>query len=128
MQPETVSDLRRRLQWFLLLRLGIATGLLAVTGFFYSHDATLIQSVQSVQAVQFLPVALALTYFVSLVSGLLLSRVQNLSVFSYVQVTFDTLFVTGIVLLTGGLQSPFPFLYHLIILNAAFLLFRLKKH
>ena len=68
MQPETVSDLRRRLQWFLLLRLGIATGLLAVTAFFYSRDATLIQSVQSVQAVQFLPVALALTYFVSLVS------------------------------------------------------------
>ena len=124
MQPETVSDLRRRLQWFLLLRLGIATGLLAVTAFFYSRDATLIQSVQSVQAVQFLPVALALTYFVSLVSGLLLTRVQNLSVFSYVQVTFDTLFVTGIVLLTGGLPSPFPFLYHLIILNAAFLLFR----
>ena len=125
MQPKTVPDLRRRLQWFLLLRLGIATGLLAVTAFFYSRDATLhIQSVQSLQAVQFLPVALALTYFVSLVSGLLLTRVRNLSVFSYVQVTFDTLFVTGIVLLTGGLQSPFPFLYHLIILNAAFLLFR----
>ncbi len=120
-----LPDLRRRLQWFLLLRLGIATGLLAVTGFFNSRDATLhIQAVQSVQAVQFLPVALALTYFVSLVSGLLLTRVRNLSVFSYVRMTFDTLFVTCIVLLTGGLQSPFPFLYHLIILNAALLLFR----
>ena len=40
------------------------------------------------------------------------------------QVTFDTLLVTDILLLTGGLQSPFPFLYHLIILNVVFLLFR----
>ena len=71
MQLETIPDLRRPLQWYLLLRLGIATGLLAITAFFYSRDAT--QAVQSVQAVQFLPAALALTYFVSLVYGLLLS-------------------------------------------------------
>ena len=61
---------------------------------------------------------------VSLLSGLLLTKVRNLTLFSYVQVVFDTVFVSGIVLLSGGLGSPFLVLYHLAILNAAYLLFR----
>src|SRR5262249_57683795 len=67
--------------------------------------------------------AIAVIYFISLVSGLLLSHVRNLALFSYVQVMLDTLFVTGIVLLTGGLDSPFSFFYPLAILNAPFLFY-----
>ena len=119
MHWETRPDLRRRLQWFLLLRLGPTSCLLTVTGFLYYRDETLYN-----QYVKFLPLALGCTYFVSLLSGLFLARVRNLTLFSYAQAVFDTLFVSGAVLLTGGLQSPFPFLYHLVILNAAFLLFQ----
>ncbi|MGE0827087.1 MAG: sigma-54 interaction domain-containing protein [Candidatus Binatia bacterium] len=64
------------------------------------------------------------TYLIALVSGLLLTRLRDLAVFSYIQVLLDPLFITGLILLTGGLESPLPFLYHLAILNAAFLLFR----
>jgi transcriptional regulator with PAS, ATPase and Fis domain len=64
------------------------------------------------------------TYLVSLISGLLLTRVHNLAVFAYTQVVFDILCITGTIILTGGIESPFLFLYHLAILNAAFLLFR----
>ena len=119
MLSETSPDLRRRLQWFLLLRLGLTTCLLIVTALLFYRDEALYN-----QSIQFLPLALGCTYFVSLLSGLFLSRVRNLAIFSYVQVTFDTLFVSGVILLTGGLQSPFLFVYHLIILNAAFLLFQ----
>jgi PAS domain S-box-containing protein len=114
------SSLQRRLQWFLLGRAGITTCLLGATVLLYyrNHPGAAASSGDLVLA------AIGCTYFFSLVSGLLLTRVRNLPLFSYAQVVFDTLFVTGIVLLTGGLESPFSFLYHLAILNAAVLLFR----
>ncbi len=117
--PDVAYNLRRRLQWFLLLRVGLTTCLLAATVFlYYRHGG------DNTPAGERLLAALGFTYFISLASGLLLTRVRNLAVFSYVQVVFDILFVTSIILLTGGLHSPFAFLYHLAILNAALLLFR----
>jgi two-component system response regulator PilR (NtrC family) len=110
--------LRQRLTWFLLLRLGITSCLLGVVFLSYSHAG-----VRS-SPEKLLFGTIGFTYFVSLVSGLLLTRVQNLAVFSYTQVVFDILFITGTIILTGGIESPFLFLYHFAILNAAFLLFR----
>lgn len=112
-------DLRRRLQWFLFLRVGMATGLLlaAVTLYHSGDDNDL-----AVSRPLFL--AIIVTNVISVASGFLLTRVQGLSLFAYVQLVFDTLFSTGVVLLTGGLYSPFVFLYHFSILNAAVLLFR----
>jgi two-component system response regulator PilR (NtrC family) len=120
--PEAVTNsLYRRLQWFLLARLGIATCLLGATVLLYyrSHNG----GTNTASGGLMLGI-LAGTYFFSLLSGLLLTQVRNLALFSYAQIVFDTLFVSCIVLLTGGLESPFPFLYHLAILNAALLLFR----
>lgn len=117
--PDAAYDLRRRLQWFLLLRVGLTTCLLGMTAFLYHRHGS-----SDMPAGGWLLGAIGFTYFVSLVSGLLLTRVRNLALFSYVQVVFDTFFITGTILLTGGLDSPFPFLYHLAILNAALLLFR----
>lgn len=110
--------LRQRLTWFLLLRLGITSCLLGVVFLSYYHTG--IHSFPE----KLLFGTIGFTYFVSLVSGLLLTRVENLAVFSYTQVVFDILFITGTIILTGGIESPFLFLYHLAILNAAFLLFR----
>jgi two-component system response regulator PilR (NtrC family) len=115
---DSASALRQRLTWFLLLRLGITTGLLGIVVLSYRNGGVDLPSGGLLLGV------IGFSYFVSLLSGLLLTRVRNLAVFSYTQVVFDTLFVTGIILLTGGLDSPFPFLYHLAILNAAFLLSR----
>jgi two-component system sensor histidine kinase PilS (NtrC family) len=68
--------------------------------------------------------AIIITNAISVTSSLLLPRVQGLAFFAYIQLGFDTLFTTGVILLTGGLYSPFVFLYHLAILNAAVLLRR----
>ncbi len=117
---EAENDLRRRLEWFLLLRVGITTGLLgtSVWLYYYSFGGADTSSGRVVLA------AIAVIYFISLSSALLLSRVRDLTLFAYGQVVLDTLFITGIVLLTGGLDSPFSFFYNLSILNAAFLLYR----
>jgi len=115
---DSQAALRQRLTWFLLLRVGITTCLLGALFFSYRYSNI------STPSEKLLLHTIGLTYFISLVSGLLLTRVRNLAIFSYTQVVFDPFFITGIILLTGGLESPFPFLYHLAILNAAFLLFR----
>jgi two-component system response regulator PilR (NtrC family) len=113
------KDLKRRLQWFLLLRVGMATCLLlAAAALYYSNDG----NDNAVSRPLFL--AIVITNVISIASGFLLTQVQGLALFAYVQLVFDTMLTTGIVLLTGGLYSPFVFLYHLAILNAAVLLLR----
>ncbi len=113
------NELPRRLQWFLLLRVGMTTCLLlAATVLYYSGDGNNI----AVSKPLFL--AIILTNAISATSGFLLTRARQLTIFAYAQLGFDTLFTTGVILLTGGLYSPFVFLYHLAILNAAVLLLR----
>lgn len=112
-------DLRRRLQWFLLLRVGMTTCLLLAAAVFY-HG----KNGDDLAISEPLLLAIIIINIISALSGLLLTRVRSLALFVYVQLLFDTLLTTGIVLLTGGFYSPFVFLYHLAILNAAILLFR----
>src|SRR2546427_13290838 len=118
--PKAGDDLHKRLQWFLLLRVGITTCLLGTTVWLYYYwlGGT---NTSSGSVVLY---TIAVIYFISLASGLLLSQVRNLMLFSYAQVVFDTLFITGIVLLTGGLESLFSLFYNLVILIIAFLLYR----
>lgn len=112
------TALRERFTWFLLLRLGITTCLLGAVFLSFQHRSFATSSERMVLGV------IGFTDLVSLTAGLLLTRVRNLPLLIYTQVVFDPLFSTGIILLTGGLESPYAFLYHLTILNAAFLLFR----
>jgi len=111
------NDLRRRLQWFLFLRVGMATCLLLAAAALYTSGDN-----NDLAVSKPLFLAIIVTNVISVVSGFLLTRVQGLALFAYVQLVFDTLFSTGVVLLTGGLYSPFVFLYHFAILNAAVLL------
>jgi two-component system, NtrC family, response regulator PilR len=113
------NELPRRLQWFLLLRVGMTTFLLlAATVLYYSGDGN------NIAVSKPLFFAIIITNVISVASSLLLTRLQGLAFFAYVQLGFDTLFTTGVILLTGGLYSPFVFLYHLAILNAVVLLRR----
>lgn len=109
----------RRLQWFLLLRVGVISFLLGATALLYFYHQE-----EAALSPNLLLAAIALAYLFSLISALTLRRLENLALFSHLQVSFDILFITGIVLLTGGLESPFPFLYNLAIINAAILLLR----
>lgn len=120
MARTALDNLYRRLQWFLLARVGITTCLLGATVLLYYRTP----NEASTASGRLLLWILAGTYSFSLVSGVVLTQVRNLSFFAYAQIGFDTLFVSCMILLTGGLDSPFSFLYHLAILDAALLLFR----
>ena len=116
---DTADELRGRLKWFLLGRVAVISCFLAIVAASYLQSARERYDVP----VQHLMLAVAVTYAFSALSALFLPRVRQLRLFTYVQIAFDVLLVSGVIYLTGGVESPFPFLYCLPIINAAVLLF-----
>ncbi|MFQ5902582.1 MAG: hypothetical protein ACE5JO_02730, partial [Candidatus Binatia bacterium] len=110
-------DLTRKIKWLLFLRVVILTFFLGATAlfhFFKGGDTGLFRSLQT---------PLIAAYIISISSALILPWIKNLGFFAHAQIDFDVLLITGIVLLTGGIESPFPFLYNLAVVNSAILLF-----
>jgi len=112
------EDLRGRLKWFLLGRLAVISCFLGVVGALLLHSG----EDGYVVPVQHLLLFIAATYAFSMVSALVLPRTTHLRGFAHIQIAFDVLLITGVIFLTGGLDSPFPFLYSLPIINSAGLL------
>jgi two-component system response regulator PilR (NtrC family) len=112
------KDLAERIRWLLLLRVVTLTFFLGASALFHFF-----QIERDVIYLISLSVPLILAYLISVGSGLLLPRIQNLRGFAHVQVSFDVLLITGIIWLTGDIASPFAFLYNLAVMNAAILLF-----
>ncbi|VAX25170.1 Two-component sensor PilS [hydrothermal vent metagenome] len=61
-------------------------------------------------------------YALSIIYALALRRVTNLRLFVHIQLGFDLLLVSSIIFFTGGVNSPFWFMYILVIFAAPFLL------
>lgn len=64
------------------------------------------------------------TYLLTLAYAVLLPRISRLVLFSYLQILGDLAIESGIIYLTGGIESPFSFLYILSIISASILLNR----
>jgi two-component system response regulator PilR (NtrC family) len=114
---EENRELTRKIKWLLFLRVVILTfflGATALVNFFQGGDPAVFRSLQ---------IPLIVAYVISVGSALILARVKNQVLFAHAQIDFDVLLITGIVLLTGDIASPFPFLYNLAIVNSAILLF-----
>ncbi len=115
---EEKKELSRKIKWLLFLRVVILTFFLGATALFHffkeGGDSGFFRSLQA---------PLIVAYVISLSSALILRWIKNLVIFAHAQIDFDVFLITGIVLLTGGMESPFPFLYNLAIVNSAILLF-----
>ncbi len=107
----------RSLTWYLISRTAVITFLLGGASFFYLNGAW--------QYTYILPLfsLIAISYVEALLSALLLRVVKN-DLFAQVQVGWDLLFVTALILLSGGVESVFSFAYILVIVSASFLLSR----
>ncbi|MDX2169217.1 MAG: sigma 54-interacting transcriptional regulator [Deltaproteobacteria bacterium] len=119
LEPQAASELRGRLKWFLLGRVAVISCFFAIVAASYLQSARERYDVP----VQQILLAVAATYAFSAVSALMLVHTQRLRRFAFVQIAFDVLLITGVIYLTGGVASPFSFLYSLPIINAAGLLF-----
>ncbi|MCD6188522.1 MAG: PAS domain S-box protein [Desulfuromusa sp.] len=108
----------RGLTWYLICRTAVITLLLGGAAIFYlkgSANRPLIQPL-------FLLIVIA--YAEALVSALFLKKISNTDFFSQLQIVWDLLFVSVLILLTGGVESVFSFAYLLVIVSASFLLSR----
>jgi len=112
---EASEELRGRLQWFLF-------GRVVVASFFLVGLLLHSRAVGGVYGVRHLTYAVVGTYGFSIISAVVLHRVRRLNLYTHAQIIFDVLLVTGMVFMTGGVESPFPFLYSLPIINGAGLL------
>ncbi len=119
LSEEERRALTQRIKWLLFLRVLILTFFLGSAALVY----VLRGEAADIRAFRSLQFPLIVAYVISLGSALILPWIKNLRLFAHLQVDFDVLLITGIVFITGDIESPFPLLYNLAIINSATLLF-----
>ena len=116
---------RKRIAWFILLRVVVVSAFLASSVLFDLHPQdTVGEGARSV----LIRLVLA-TYLFSLVSyAVLRFGSRQARTLSYAQIVWDLLLVTTLILVTGGVNSPYAFLYFLSIISASVLLARSEAY
>jgi two-component system sensor histidine kinase PilS (NtrC family) len=111
---------RRFLNWYLAVRVLVITLFLGGTIINQFRGAV----GAGEESVPWVYLLVAAAYGQSLVFLLLFSRYRRWRLLSQAQICWDLLFSTCLIYLTGGIGSPFSFLYILIIFSASFFLSR----
>ena len=117
---ERNKELLGRIKWLMVLRLLFATFLLVAT---VVVQARAYPSFSNTSLAS-LYILTGVIYFLTLCYALLLDRIEKYTLFAYVQLVFDVLFVTALIYVTGGIENIFSFMYILTIINAAIMLYR----
>jgi len=114
-------DEKKRLTWFILLRLVVVSLFLASTTILNVKEPEIVVG----EAIPVLTRLIVSTYLFSILSLLALKFTDRFNLtLTYLQIAWDLFLVTVLILLTGGVSSPFSFLYILAIINASVLLSR----
>jgi two-component system sensor histidine kinase PilS (NtrC family) len=115
-EVEQSSDARRRILLLTLFRTVVSTLLLLVL-FARALSLPVPQHLTSAEAAAY--VLIGCVFLLTLVTGLLLRGGKIGPWAAWLQVLFDLVLSSSVVILTGGLESPFVFLYSLAIIGAA---------
>lgn len=111
---------RSQLSWFLFFRVVVISLFLGGTIIYQMGSRRGVFN----PAVNWLYLLVALSYLQALVSAIILRFPLRLALFTQGQIVWDLLFVTGLIYLSGGIDSVFSFLYILIIISSSVLLAR----
>lgn len=114
-----LAELRERLKWSFLLRVLIVSVLAVLLLLFFR-----VGSESFARKTIWSGVLVATGYLHALLGLLILDRTRHTTLLCYAGIGFDLVWVSLCLFLTGGAQSPFPFLYNLIVLNGSVLLLR----
>lgn len=118
LKKQKMNTNNRSLTWYLICRTAVITLLLGGAAIFYlqgSVNRTLIPPLFWL---------IGISYTEALFSAFLLKKITRTGFFSQLQIVWDLLFVSILILLTGGVESVFSFAYLLVIISASFLLSR----
>ena len=115
----------KRIGWFIVARVIVVSGLLACVVIFGRQTQELIAN----GALTVLARLATATYVFSLFSYLILKfSARQLRSITYAQIVWDLILVTTLILVTGGVSSPYAFLYFLSIISASVLLARSEAY
>src|SRR3990172_9064618 len=108
------------IKWLMTTRVLIVTALLGTTILVEAqYGGSYISPYLSV-----LYILIIAIYSLTILYSFLLNKIKNLTLFAYVQVFGDLLFDSILIYITGGVESPFIFLYFLSIIVSSIILFR----
>jgi two-component system, NtrC family, sensor histidine kinase PilS len=111
------EDLRRKIILMMTFRMVIIITLLG--------SALLIQLVsKTILPINPLYFIIFLTSFFTLIYAFAFNHTEKLQLLAYVQICGDVLVITLLLYFTGGVKSPFSFLYILVIITGSILLYR----
>ncbi len=113
-------DFTRRLKWIMFFRVLFTTLLLGSTIVFQLRRSPSFLA-EPLLFIYSLTIGI---YVLSFVYSILLRRVKSKQLLAYVQIIIDTVVVTLIIYVTGGLSSIFSFLYLVVIIYSSMLIFR----
>lgn len=106
-----------KIKWLVIFRIILVTLLLG--------SALIIQlNVTTSRRLELLYFFIILSYVFTAVTLHLLKRVKNIRLYAYIQIIYDLVLETGMVYITGGVESIFTFTYIFTIIAASILLFR----
>ena len=114
------SELFGRLQRLMFLRVLFVTLLLGASVFVQVRETK--TAFGDIQTTHYL--LIAAIYCITVLYVFLLKRLDKLIRLAYLQLLVDTVLVTAIIYVTGGIESIFSFLYILTIINASIILYR----
>src|SRR6266702_15207 len=112
---------RRRLAWFILLRVVVVSVFLVSAIILHAKEPGSLGE-EALSGLSRLIIATYLFSAISLAALRHTGKFQHL--LTYAQIIWDLILVTFLILLTGGINSPYSFLYILAIINASVLLAR----
>jgi len=112
------KSVKARVQWLLFFRLAIASFLLGIVSIiqFRMPDSLSVASIHLIYSI------ITITYLLSIVYVFLLRSIPSIRINVYIQSSFDALLVTGLVYVTGGIESVYSTLYPLIIIYSVLFL------
>ena len=116
-ENEQKEILLYRIKWLVIFRIVLVTILLG--------SALIIQfNASTSRPLQLLYLFIILSYIFTATTVYILRRIRNVQLYAYFQIIYDLFFETGIVYITGGVESVFTFTYIFTIIAASILLLR----
>ncbi len=112
------QELLNRLHWSTWLRIGIVTVLIGGAALTYQHKIIF----HIAPWLSPLVILVIILYIVSFAELILLRKKKKLIGIAYVATSWDALFVSALVIATGGIDSIYTFLYLFVAIEGGFLL------
>ncbi|HIJ78872.1 MAG: ATP-binding protein [Desulfobulbaceae bacterium] len=117
--PAANNQLKKQIQWLLFLRVIFLSLLLGVSVLLQSEEKVIL-----LPPIHFVAYFIAGLYLFTIASALILRKILCYSRFGFMQISLDTLLISGLIFFTGGSQSVFTGVYFFPIVMGALLLLR----